>query len=83
MRKKCIVKGCVNHIHQGGFIGDMCVPCYEMITTGKISYGKTFIHDLRDKIVKYEKLIESLTNLIESLTNIIKYFTKILEKYVK
>ena len=32
---KCIVKGCVNRSHEGKFVGEMCGPCYELITTGK------------------------------------------------
>jgi len=31
---KCIVKDCENHEHEGKFIGDLCSPCHEFITTG-------------------------------------------------
>lgn len=34
-KQKCIVKGCTNLRSQGRFIGDLCYPCYEFITTGK------------------------------------------------
>jgi len=34
---KCIVEGCTNHQHEGAFVGDICRPCYAMITTGKRS----------------------------------------------
>lgn len=47
---KCIVKGCENHEHEGGFTGLLCTPCHIMITTGIVSYGHTFIHDLRDEL---------------------------------
>lgn len=47
---KCLVKGCVNHDHEGAFIGLLCSPCYIMITTGMIGYGHTFIHDMRDEL---------------------------------
>ena len=47
--KKCLVKGCKNRSDQGTFVGDLCYPCYEMLTTGRISYGKTFIHELFKK----------------------------------
>lgn len=65
---ECMVKGCTNKKHEGNFVGDMCVPCYEMITTGEIKYGKTFIHDLRDKIVKHEELLSNLTDVLEEYT---------------
>ncbi len=32
---KCIVKDCKNHTNEGGFIGDLCSPCHEFITTGQ------------------------------------------------
>lgn len=34
---KCIVKGCNNCSHEGRFIGDLCAPCYTMLTTGKLN----------------------------------------------
>ena len=33
--KKCIALGCKNHENEGGFVGDLCSPCYNMITTGE------------------------------------------------
>lgn len=50
-KMKCLVKGCVNHDHEGGFNGLLCSPCYTMITTGDVAYGHTFIHDLRDELL--------------------------------
>ena len=43
---KCIVRGCVNHQHQGRFVGELCGPCHNMLTTGKLGNGDTFIHEL-------------------------------------
>jgi hypothetical protein len=43
---KCLVFGCSNRKHQGKFIGDLCGPCHQMITTGCIGSGETFIHTL-------------------------------------
>lgn len=34
-RRRCLVKGCTNHAHQGHFVGDLCAPCHTMLTTGK------------------------------------------------
>ncbi len=33
--KRCIVKLCDNHSHEGKFIGDLCSPCYEYIAEGQ------------------------------------------------
>lgn len=55
--KKCLVLGCANHTHEGRFVGDLCGPCHEMITTGYLSQGTTWIHD----DIKYlEEWIENL-----------------------
>jgi len=39
---KCIVKNCKNHTHQGQFVGDMCLPCYQFITTGQGRYSQVY-----------------------------------------
>lgn len=36
-RDKCIVLGCSNRRGEGGFIGDLCSPCYFILTTGKVN----------------------------------------------
>jgi hypothetical protein len=46
---KCLVKGCKNYTDQGSFIGHLCSPCYNMLTTGKIGHGETFIHQLYEE----------------------------------
>ncbi len=45
-----MVKGCTNKKYEGVFIGDTCSSCYEMITTGEVKQGKTFVHDLIDEL---------------------------------
>lgn len=47
---KCIVRGCENHTHQGAFVGVLCAPCHEMLTTGKPGFGKTFVHRLAQRL---------------------------------
>lgn len=47
---KCIVKGCVNYKYQGRFINDLCLPCYEMLKSGEVRYGDTFIHKMAKKL---------------------------------
>ena len=32
---KCIVLGCTNHQGEGRFVGELCAPCYTMLTQGK------------------------------------------------
>lgn len=47
MSDKCIVFGCTNKKHQGTFVGDICLPCYEIITTGNLEQpSNNFIHAL-------------------------------------
>lgn len=45
---KCLVYGCKNHSNQGRFLGNICFPCYEMLRTGQLSRGQTFIHRLAE-----------------------------------
>ena len=32
--RKCIVKDCKNHEHQGDFVGNLCAPCHHFISEG-------------------------------------------------
>lgn len=50
--KKCLVKGCTNTNDQGRFIGDLCAPCHDMLTSGKLRTGTTFIHDMQARLHK-------------------------------
>ncbi len=59
-RTKCIVKGCINHTDEGGFIGVLCGPCYQMITTGEVKWGETFVHDLLFKNKRAVELLEAV-----------------------
>lgn len=47
---KCIVYGCENHDHQGEFINEMCLPCYNIITTGELKPTSSFLKRLNDGI---------------------------------
>lgn len=59
--RKCLVKGCKNHEDAGIFKGELCMPCYEMLTTGKIHpAGNTFIS-------KKEQELRSLREFKESV----------------
>jgi len=57
-RNKCIVSGCANHKHEGLFVGDLCGPCFQMLTTGDTNYGNTFIHELQSRVETLEQALE-------------------------
>ena len=44
LSKKCIVKGCSNHEHQGQFVGYLCKPCYMYLSTGNIGPTDSFLN---------------------------------------
>lgn len=45
--EECILHGCTNKKSEGNFIGDICVPCYKIITQGDLKQPSTnFIHKL-------------------------------------
>ena len=45
--QECIVYGCTNKKYEGNFVGDMCVPCFNMITNGTPEQpSNNFIHQL-------------------------------------
>lgn len=62
---KCIMKGCTNHQDQGEFRGDLCLPCYNNVTTGKIGKGSTVLHDMQKR---NDKLKEKLKKTAKKLT---------------
>lgn len=76
MTNKCIVHGCLNHKHQGIFTGDLCMPCHNMLTSGEVKYGETFIHGLRDRIdsltAERDALAEKLAKAVEALESIVR-----------
>ena len=50
MGTECIIKGCTNRSYQRDFVNQgTCRSCYNMLITGKLWYGTTFIHDLAKK----------------------------------
>ena len=51
---KCIVFGCVNHNHQGTFVGNLCSPCHSMIVSGEPKFGQTFVHEMQARIKELE-----------------------------
>jgi hypothetical protein len=66
--KKCMVKGCHNkrdYKEFDLFVGDMCISCYEMITTGIVKPGTTFINDIYGDLKSILRWLEPLNNTIE------------------
>lgn len=57
-RGKCIVKGCGNHKHQGKFIGDLCAPCHQYLTSGVVGKTTSFLGDL-PRLEEQVKLLEN------------------------
>jgi hypothetical protein len=56
---KCLVKGCTNRRDQGSFVGDLCEPCYHILTTGQHNFSKAWF------IKEIEKLLKENTRLFE------------------
>jgi hypothetical protein len=52
-KRHCLVKGCLNGGDGGEYHSpDLCAPCYEMLTTGRIHLSNpTFIGDLNRKYI--------------------------------
>ena len=39
---RCIVKDCINHEHEGRFIGQLCSPCFEYLSTEEGVYSQAY-----------------------------------------
>jgi hypothetical protein len=58
---RCIVFGCTNEKHQGSFVGDICSPCYKIITEGDTEQPSTnFIHALGLQNKRLKAKLETL-----------------------
>lgn len=66
MPEKCIVARCPNHKHEGTFVGDLCAPCHTMLVNGEPRYGKTFVHQMRDRIEALEAERDALKANLEA-----------------
>ncbi len=54
-RKKCLVRGCTNHTDEGGFVGELCVPCYHLVTQ----------HDIKREAKSHAALVEALEGFLD------------------
>ncbi len=63
---KCIVHNCKNHLHEGVFVGNICSPCYDMITTGKVGPSTNFIYELStENYMLREKIDKIFSTILE------------------
>jgi len=74
--EKCIVFGCVNHHGEGGFVGTMCTPCHEMITTGKIGPTTSFIGDMFDTIQQANRRMLAVSSITASMNRQVELRSK-------
>jgi len=64
--EECIVAGCKNRKSQGKFVGDICSPCYEMITTGNVNINSTnFISSLNSKFKELKKQVREIVKIFD------------------
>lgn len=61
----CLVHGCDNCVDMGSFIGNLCLPCYEMLLTGEVSHGRSFIHDMNKATEQLSKAAKTLADEAE------------------
>lgn len=64
---ECVVFGCENRSDQGNFNGPICMACWNMITTGKFSPGKTFIHRLKSERDAFESRAIKAVEIIDGI----------------
>jgi hypothetical protein len=57
---KCIVKDCENHKHEGGFVGNLCIPCHEFITTGEGVYSQAYRNTKREWVGLTDEEVEAI-----------------------
>lgn len=75
MPDHCLVHGCKNSSSKGsgatvltGIVKQswICMPCLDMLRTGEVGYGTTFIHDIFDEhedvnVIDPEKAADAFT----------------------
>lgn len=78
---KCLVKDCANHGHEGGFVGDLCVPCYQFITTGEGVYSQAYRNTAPKELNEVEILeLWTKKNKLDGARGIIEFARAILKK---
>jgi len=54
VRTRCAVFGCTNHKGEGKFHGEICMPCWSIITTGKVGPTTSFLSALNTNKIKQQ-----------------------------
>ena len=70
MSDQCIIHGCTNRKNQGIFIGDICLPCSNMLVSGDPKFGVTFVHKMRDRIEELEAKLARYDDLVADKINL-------------
>jgi hypothetical protein len=64
--KYCACWCCQNPKDDGKFVGEFCMPCYELITTGVGEYGTSFIHQLKSRLKNIQEALIAVRKLTEN-----------------
>jgi len=61
LTKKCLIPNCENCEHQGAFIGELCQPCHDFITTNTGIFSQAYRNHVafRDQCLVAFKLKDS------------------------
>ena len=60
---KCVVKDCMNHTHQGRFVGLLCAPCHSFVSGGDGGgYSQVARNTQREWVGLTDDEIENLRN---------------------
>ena len=62
---KCIVKDCINQTHEGLFIGELCAPCHEFVTTGNRVYSQVYKNTQRQWVGLTDEEVNQLYTQIQ------------------
>jgi hypothetical protein len=65
---KCIVKYCMNQKHEGQFVGELCSPCHEFVTTGNGVYSQAYRNTQHEWVGLTNEEIDKIRNTL-TLTN--------------
>jgi hypothetical protein len=60
LRAKCLVHKCENFTDQGRFVGDLCAPCHQILTTGYVGPTSSFLGEMNKRLVELENEVETL-----------------------
>ena len=67
--RRCIVWGCGNRSDQGKFNDNICWSCYNMLTSGKVGPGATFIHAIAAGSTRWKADAKKFENRLTAIRN--------------